>query len=263
MKKIILSIVSLLTALALTSCFEAETTIHLKKDGSGTLVKELRLGKKMLQIPAEDLKKMFSEAEKDARDAAMIAKMGEGVTFAKFEPNKDGDAKGWRTTYHFEDINKLRVSFDLDMEMEMELADPDSAKVTENDVKPFCTFDYNDGVLTITPTPQPKDNAEAAGINRKEPGEQELGMMKAMLDGMKVVFKVTMEPGIAETNATHRDGDTITLFDYDVCEVLTDPENTKKLGALDQENPEKNLGLLKNLKGSKAEMKPQVTVKLK
>ena len=44
MKRLALPFVSLLTAFALPSCLQQATTIHLNKDGSGTLVEETTLG---------------------------------------------------------------------------------------------------------------------------------------------------------------------------------------------------------------------------
>ena len=47
MKRILLPFVSLLTALALPSCLQQATTIHLNKDGSGTIVEETTFGAQM------------------------------------------------------------------------------------------------------------------------------------------------------------------------------------------------------------------------
>ena len=50
MKKTLLAMASALISLVLPGCFQNETTIHLNKDGSGTLVEETRLGGQMLAM---------------------------------------------------------------------------------------------------------------------------------------------------------------------------------------------------------------------
>ena len=81
MKKILLAMASAVTALVLPGCFQSETTIHLNKDGSGTLVEETRLGAQMLAMmdqmaaglgggekaKADPVKQMFSDEK--ARNA--------------------------------------------------------------------------------------------------------------------------------------------------------------------------------------------------
>ena len=122
MKKLLLAATSALIALALPGCLQNETTIHLNKDGSGTVVDETLLGAQMLAMldqmaagfggggadkPKDDpIKQMLSEDKAKKR----AAELGEGVSYVKSEPLDKNGAKGARTTYAFKDINKLKVS---------------------------------------------------------------------------------------------------------------------------------------------------------
>ena len=125
MKRPILFLASIISALSLTSCLQNETTIHLNKDGSGTLVEETTLGAQMMammdQMSAlggiapgagggadkkDPVAEMFSEEKAKAR----AAKLGEGVTLEKNETIDKKGNKGGRATYHFADINKLKIS---------------------------------------------------------------------------------------------------------------------------------------------------------
>src|SRR5687768_5492094 len=102
MKRFFLSWASVVAACFTTSCFQNETTVHLNKDGSGTLVEETRLGGQALEMLAQfsQLGGAAPGAEKKDPLADMIspdkakvraAKLGEGVTFVKVEPTeKDG-----------------------------------------------------------------------------------------------------------------------------------------------------------------------------
>ena len=271
MKQILLASASILVALVLPGCLQSETTIHLNKDGSGTLVEQTTLGAQMLAMmdqmaglgggdakPKDPIAEMFSPEKAKARAATL----GEGVTFEKSEPVEAGGGKGARTTYKFADINKLKIAPGEGMKniSPMGAAAPATAKSEP------VAFKFADGTLTIgmpeTDKPeadkQPKPDAQDAAQN-----PQMEAMMKQMLGDMKVSFKVVIEPGIAETDATNRDGNTITLMEMEMGKLLEKPETLKKLSAADQENPEATMELLKGLDGVKMETKKQVTVKLK
>ena len=276
-KKPLVILLATASALALSSCFQHETTIRLKKDGSGTLVEENRMSGQMLEMmnqfagglggedakPQNPLKDMLSEDKAKER----AAELGEGVTLEKIEPVTVGASKGARATYHFADINKLRVSTDDSVkQMNKPEGLPGEEKPKTPKKKPIV-FNYKDGVLTIVPNndknderPGAADKAEAAE-NLDNP--EAMAMMKQMFADMKVSIKLVAESGIAETNATYRDGDTITLMEMDMNKLMEKPENLKKFGEIDQQNPAAAMEALKGIDGVKAEVKPEVTVKLK
>lgn len=257
MKKYILSITSLLVALCLNSCFQQETTVHLKKDGSGTITSDVRLTKQMLAMPAEDLKMMLAEAEKSAKQQA--TQFGEGVTFVKFEKINQGDSKGWRSSYRFEDINKIKVRHDCEM-----TSNEGGPIVIENEK--LITFKYSDGNLTIRPNMDKEadkgNKPDAAAGGEKLPDEV-AAPMKAMLGELKYSIKLAVDPGISDSNATHRAGNTITLLEVDMSKVLEKDENIRKLRAVDEKDKSAALQALRGVDGVKMETKPEITVKLK
>jgi hypothetical protein len=264
------------SALALSSCFQHESTVHLKKDGSGTLVEETRMGGQMLEMmsqfagglggedakPQDPLKDLLSEDKAKKR----ATELGEGVTLEKIEPVTVGTSKGARATYRFADINKLRISTEDSMKG---VAAPGGLPEEEKpraESKPIV-FNYKDGVLTIVTNndknaekPDAEKKAEAAQ-NLEDP--QAMAMMKQMFADMKMSVKLVVDGGIEETNATHREGDTITLMEMDMNKLMEKPENFKKLGEVDQNDPAAAMEALKGIDGVKVEVKPEVTVKLK
>lgn len=273
MKKHILSIASLLAIISLNSCLQHEMTINLKKDGSGTLVEETRMSAMMLSmtgsIPSSDedgkeeaeandpIKNLLSEerAKKRAKE------LGEGVTFVKAEPVTLGTHKGARITYRFDDINKLRISADDGMDnMNSEMEASDEVK---NDKKQMV-FNYKSGVLSIQP--QLHDDGKKPADNNEAPKEQtaeEMAMMKQMLTDMKFSMKLVIDSGIAETNASHHEKNTITIMEMDMNKMLEKPENMKKFTALDNGSPSDALKTMNNIDGIKVETKPEITIKLK
>lgn len=263
------------TALALSSCFQHETTINLKKDGSGTIVEETRMSGQMLAMMAQ-FAAGFGAEEGDAQDPVKdmlseekakkrAAELGEGVTVEKIEPVTVGTSKGARVTFRFEDINKLRVSTDNAMSMMSDTMPGEAVEEAATGEQPI-TFKYKDGTLVIsTNIDAPKDKADAEKTEEDADDDLEEGMemMKQMFADMKISMKLVVEPGIAETNATHRDGDTIILMEMDMNKLMENPDNLKKFGAIDGEDPAAAMEAMRGIDGVKAELKPEVTVKLK
>jgi hypothetical protein len=276
MKKSLIAMASALVSLVLTGCFQNETTIHLNKDGSGTLVEETKLGAQMLammdQMAAgfgggggakeDPMKEMFSEEK--ARKRA--AELGEGVTFEKSEAVEANGAKGGRVTYKFKDINKLKVSTSDGMKNASPMGDMPGAPAAKKG-EPIA-FAYADGKLTIKmPEPGQADaadspSAEEAGVPDMNSPEAE-AMMKQMFADMKMSLKLVVDSGIAESNATHKDGNTITLMEVDFGKLVENPEDFKKLQKVDQKNPAAAMDQLKNIKGVKFETQKEVTVQVK
>ena len=273
MKRHILSIASLLAIISLNSCLQHETTINLQKDGSGTLIEETRMSAMMLAMTsgiASSIEEGKEEAEADVpfkdllseeRNKKRAKELGEGVTFVKAEPVTLGTHQGARITYRFDDINKLRISGDDGMsKMNSEMEAPDDAK----DDRKHMVFNYKNGVLSIQPKldedgEKPADKNEAP----KEQTAQEMAMMKQMLTDMKVSMKLVIDSGIAETNASHHENNTITIMEMDMNKVLEKPENLKKLTDLDNESPAEAMKTMSQINGIKVETKPEITIKLK
>lgn len=270
MKKSLLLLASALITLVLPSCFQSETTVHLNKDGSGTLVEETRLGTQMMAMmdqmaglggPAgeDPMKKMFSEEKAKARATSL----GEGVTFEKSESIEADGAKGARTTYRFKDINQLKVSTEDSMKSMSPMGDMGAAA---NKTAPIA-FTYADGKLTVK-MPEP-DKPEASDANDDDSEEPDMdspeaqAMMKQMLGDMKVSLKLVIEPGISETTASHQDDKTITLMEMDMGKLVENPDNLKKLTSVKQDDPAAAMEAFKGVDGVKFEAKPEITVTLK
>ncbi len=266
MKRIFL-ILSSIGALLLQSCLQNEVTITLNKDGSGTLVEETTFGEQVLTMLAQfgalgggedPLADLISEEKAKERAAAL----GEGVTFEKAEAVERGKNKGGRVTYRFADINAIRISPGDGMKSMSPGGDLGAA--AEDAQKPI-TFQYGDGKLTIKmPRPEKEDlPGDTVDIADGLANPQMEAMIKEMFADMKVSMKLVIEPGIGETNATHRDGNTITLMELEFGELLKNDDTLKKLTQIDQSDPTAALAMLKVVDGVKFEVNEEVTVTFK
>lgn len=269
MKRIILSLVAAAAALALPSCLQNETTIHLKKDGSGIIVEETVFGAQMMAMlgqmaafgaPGDDpLADLVSEEKATER----ASQFGEGVTFVKAEKIERNGGQGARITYAFKDISSVRIAAGDAAKAAM----PDlggAALAAAEEADPI-TFAYADDKLTINlPQPKPAEGEAAGGENiplsEEEANPEMEAMIKQMLGDMKIALRVLVEPGIAATNATHRDGNTITLMEMDMGKLIEQEGALRKLGTLDQANPQAALEAIKTIDGVKMETETTVTV---
>lgn len=250
----------LLAALALPSCLQNETTMTLNKDGSGTVVEETYLGAKMLEMMTQfaqpgqpdPVEEMFSEDKAKTK----AEKMGEGVEYVKTEIiDKDGK-KGAIVHYKFADINKLKVSPSGAVDNMTEQADEQDEKKDES-----VSFSYADGKLKVITPPTDFEDMNMGDEGAENP-EMET-MMKEMMADMRLTLKLKIADGIASTNATHTEGDTITLFDVEVGKMFAQKAELKKIGETGKTDKEAAKAAFSKLDGIKIETKEDVTVTLK
>lgn len=254
-KKLMALAGAMLALVGLSGCLEMESVISLKKDGSGTMTETVSIGAQMAGMMqmgggAEGAEDPFADFGEDA--AKEKAKTyGEGVEFVSSKKEEKDGGFTFTTVYKFADINT--VVYEPGQMM-------NNGEDEETDEEPVKMFSYKDGVLTIeVPDPSGEDFA----MGDEEMGEEEMAMMAPMMAGMKVTAKLVVEDGIAETNATFRDGDAITLMAMNFDELL---KNEGGLGAMKKLDVEDRAAFTKavgELKGFDMESKEKVSVKLK
>lgn len=256
-------------ALLMTGCIEHHVTISLNKDGSGTITEETLLGAQMLAM-IEQMGALGGEAGEvpdptadmvDREKAEATAKkMGEGVTVEKVEKIDKAGSKGGRIVYAFKDINKVKYGFGEGLDdMGPGGAEEPAPEAAEKPMK----FVYKDGVLTLKNEGMEADKPEAGDAPEPEVDPAQLAQAKQMMGGMKMSIRLTFPGGIAETNATHRDGDTVTMMEMDMGKLLEDPEAFAKLQKEEPESPAAMAEILKGVKGMKVETNEELRVKLK
>ncbi len=263
MKKQILGLLASIAALfGMSGCLEVEQTLSLKKDGSGTITEEIVMGAQLVAMlegglggaggenPFEDM----HDVEKYKKQAATY---GEGVKYSKMEKIARNGGKGVKVTYTFEDINKVKYSPGSAMD--------DLNKQGEKGEKETpITFAYAGGVLTVTMPDPPKE--EDGGAVAAAPADAAAeAMIMQMFKDMKIGARLIIEPGIANSDATHqdKDGKAITLMEINFNEILKNPDGIKALKEIDKGSRAQMEKALKGVKGVKFETKEKVVVKLK
>lgn len=231
------------------------------------------------------------------------ASYGPEVRYQRHEMNKNAEGwDGYLVVYEFDDITKLKFDPNNPPGPLSELAkmDPDALAKASADVpeEAMMHFAMTDGVLTVNTGVTEETIAKIAEMGEGGPGggggipggppeidggaapvdgageaevmnEAAMGMAAAMLQGMRMAFFLRIQPGIAETNASHVKGNFITLSDMKPAEMMTDPkflEMAKKSEALKGQAPDEAaikemLESLKALEGVTIETQEKITVK--
>lgn len=253
---------SAISLFGLSSCLQVESTIAINKDGSGTITEITMLGdqmKTMIEAAAaqggaegqDPMAEMVTKAKAEADKRAKS--MGEGVTVASVEKIKADGKMGMKTIFKFADINKLNYA----AEGAMGSADAPGEEAKKDD--DATTFKLVDGTLTIIQK-QPKADANAADAEEEEMDPQALAMMQGMMQDMRITTQIKIASGIEQTNATHVDGNVITLADIQMGKILANPE---KLKALQSGDFDKIKAAMKGVDGVKFEEKENISVKFK
>ena len=250
MKKYILTLPLIALSLLASSCLQHHVEISLNKDGSGIITEETSFGAQMLamlgQAPGgadEAIAGMIAEAK--ATSAKKAAVMGEGVTLKSVEPIKDGGRKGTVVTYAFKDINKLKYEAGGEIGGGMG-GEEEEIVAPENPIQ----FSYKDGTLTMVNEEPEKDGAEEpAEGGDEEMSDQELAMAKQMMGDMRISIKLNFPGGIAKTNASHVDGNKVTIMDMPMGKLLENPEKFKELNKAQPETPAEMIKILDGVEG--------------
>jgi hypothetical protein len=267
MKRILRALLVVAATLGLSACLEMKSVVTVNKDGTATVEEIALLGAQLKAMlgslgaqpaadgqpnPADGLKDMVPDK---AKAEARAKELGEGVTLKSHEEITTPDGKsGVKVVYAVADVNKLKYA-------------PFNAKDKDSGTAKPMTFALAGDTLTITQPPdgdKPKTPAEKPQIP-KEQLQAQMAMMKPMFAGMRMTMQVKGGSGIASSDATHLEGDTVTIVDMQIDKLLDKPE----LFGQFMEATEKNMTqseaaeMFKGVDGVKVEGKKAVTVKLK
>ncbi len=276
MEKIKLVAVAIFLLLFLSGCFQIERVINVNKDGSGTIEETVLMSQEfinqMKQMAASfgggEIEENEDESEyHDVDDLKKDAlKMGEGVKYVSSKPMEKDGKLGYFVIYSFDDITKIKIDENP--------ADNMMGSTGMGEEKEDMHFKFKKGKtseLTII-FPQVDDEQD---INEEEfeyveeveevssVSDEDTKMMKAMYDGMKISVKVIVDGKIVDTNATHKDGNVITLSEMDFDVIMNNEEAFQALSGSKEATDEEMKKSMQEFKGFKADMNEEVVIKFK
>jgi hypothetical protein len=269
-----------LVLICLVGCIQVTTIIKVRPDGSGTIEETLLISKAAMQQIEEATKEMTAQMggqpgggqisggfdvldENELRKSA--SEMGQGVTYVSSKKIRTKDAEGYRATFAFSDINKVR----LDTSPSDKTPSPAGMGAEGGADDSVATFRFNQGppavLMVMLPEELTSDNLKPPELPDTLPADdpQMASMakeMEEMFKDMKVNIALEVEGNIVSTNATHREGSKITLMEVDFGKLLENEEALKKVNQLEPKNAAEAKKLLKDIPGIKVEFNPQLRV---
>lgn len=265
-------VIAVVTVL-LAGCFQVTTVVRVNPDGSGTVAETMLLSKKLVDQMNEMARSFAVEGGPPPKQielfepdklAARAAKMGEGVSYQSGEKTETGDYTGYMAVYAFSDINSLRLSNKSN--------DSGDGSKTVNPHAPPAVFHFTGGVpaTLIIEMPNEKRTApehdgsskkhDPAAVAESDLSEDQAQQIVEMFKGMRMTLAVEMNGCIVETNASYRDGNRITLVDFDLAQLTSSFPQLEKLNNLQGGSLAEVKELLKTFPGMKIDLNERVKV---
>lgn len=220
----------LVSVVLLSGCLQSQTTVMVGRDGAGQVERTFVMKHEIVEMlagmsgsTAEDFE-LYEDGELEEEAASM----GPGVTLASVEPINSRFGRGYKATFVFDDINELRVNQNPGDAMPTEGAGGGEEAV---ELVTFSLQRGNPAVLTVTMPQSDMEEGDQPDMGEmgEGPSQEELEQMTEFYRDMRIGFSVEVMGSIVNTNATFRDGNTITLMDMDFNQILEDPEATQRL----------------------------------
>lgn len=259
----------LLTAVLFTGCLEVNTTIHLNKDGSGTLEESVLMSSQVIEMISAFAASFDSTGTdtasfslfKEDQLIADTAKYGSGVSYVSGKEVKQDGKEGYNVVYAFKNINDLRVNQNPNSKIDME-----GVEFEEDSAHEFLHFDFNPGTpseLTIKlPSMNDQDvSNEAPSQDTASANTEGMDELLKLMKGMRIVLTLDVNGNIKQTNASYVNGSSITLFDINFDDLLENPEKLKMFKQQNPKNLEEIKKIVENLPGVKVELNNPINIK--
>jgi hypothetical protein len=230
-------------------CIQAQRTIKVNADGSGTVVDTTKLIG--MAAAMKDMGESTSAQGKINKEAAVKKKaLAQGLTYVSTETTADGAEK---VTYSFKDITKASIGASPAFP---DKGDDKEAAAKKDDPLTFrLAKSGNKSVLTVVvPKDKPIEKKPDATAPKKksspEEEKQAMAMMKGMMAGLKIATVVEVNGTIVKTTSPHpAQGSTLTLMEIDFDQLGED--GFKRLSELEDSAGPPSPEQLKGLKGVK------------
>jgi len=241
MRRLAIALVTALSALS-AGCFQSETVIRVKADGTGTIEQTNLANKEMLGMAAGMAKQAAQQSGADpgktpsldnigdlfdeAKIREQASSFGLGVRYVSSAPAVAGGLSGVKATFAFDDVRLLNLnnrqgSATPTPQLRFEL---DRAEAGGSTLR----IRLPDGRSTAAEAAP--DAAPAAP--RPDLPPEALAMVRNMFKGAKVDVAVEVEGAIVTTDGPKRDGSRVTVFGVDFEQLLSDPAKFSALQAM-------------------------------
>ncbi len=275
---------ALLLAVASGACVEFEQLIKVNKDGSGELIRSVRISESFVEtMSQEGPEPSAAEVEEGLAQMEEAFKsdpgtLGAGVRFVDVEtiPAAEGSKlplAGFVFRYEFDDISSLDFSALPDMGQaggmaggEGETSDEDrlAFRFSSKGKKSTVSAVFFESEEQMRAEFEDLDMSEAVESGTDEMADAMLEMMKEMLAGFRIKVAMEVAGKVTSTNAAVIDGNTVTLIEVDFDRLFEQEDKLAGLQGLEGEPSLAQLGLvLQDVDGLTFPMTPEVSVEFK
>ena len=258
----------------LSGCLEMHTVITVNKDGSGLVEENIFIGKEIIKM-FKEFAAAFADSTQPQQEfnlfeeekiKAKTSDYGEGIEFVSMENIVTDEREGYQAIYKFKDLNKVKVNQDPSDEMPMAEPKEGSEKTNEYVFFKFITGNPNRIVFKLPDeTKKEEENTkqiktdDTTATNVEADSSDFESMVKFMKD-MKAKFEIRVDGKITRTNATHVDGNTVTLFDIDFAQLISDKEKLEEFKKFNPNSFEEVKKLVSGIPGIKVELNKEVFI---
>ena len=258
----------------LSGCLEMHTVITVNKDGSGLVEENIFIGKEIIKM-FKEFAAAFADSTQPQQEfnlfeeekiKAKTSDYGEGIEFVSMENIVTDEREGYQAIYKFKDLNKVKVNQDPSDEMPMAEPKEGSEKTNEYVFFKFITGNPNRIVFKLPDeTKKEEENTkqiktdDTTATNVEADSSDLKNMVKFMKD-MKAKFEIRVDGKITRTNATHVDGNTVTLFDIDFAQLISDKEKLEEFKKFNPNSFEEVKKLVSGIPGIKVELNKEVFI---
>lgn len=273
MKHLIRLFVAFGFAVLVSGCIEMHTIITVKKNGSGTVEENIFIGKEIINM-FKDFAAAFADSTQPQEDFNMFeedkikaktSEFGEGIEFVSMKNIKTDEKEGYTAIYKFKDLNKVKVnqnpSDEIPMADQAETGEPKNEFVYFKFIKGKpnrIEFKLPEGKKEDKSSEEVK--ADETSESNEPPDSAEVERMIKFMKDMKAKIEIKIDGKITNTNATHINGNTITLFDINFGELISDKEKFESFQKLNPDSFEEVKKLVKDIPGIKVELNNEVFV---
>ena len=275
MRKLIFLFNIIFLSVLLAGCLQVDTTINLKKDGSGTINEKVLMSKTFVNMMKEFAMAFQDSATSEEEEFSLFkdediisdaTEYGDDVKYLSHSFISNDEWEGYEAIYSFDDISKIRIQPDPDSKVAMSEDETGSEDEGEYYFFKFMKGDVSELIIDRPEIEFNKDSQEEESSSEEvtEQNEDELGEEALkMMDGMKINIAVKIDGEISSSNATYVDGSTITLFQMSLGEMMKDKEAFKEFQNKEPKNIEEMKQFIEKFPGMKIEIQKPVSVKFK
>jgi hypothetical protein len=275
--KIILSVFLTAVLLLFSGCIEITTLIRLDNNGGGTLEETVLINKDIADMIRQFAESMPPDSGEEAEEFSLFDEedlrsqalsFGEGVEYVSGKPLQEDNKEGFSAIYSFSSINNLKINQNPNSKIPIEAIEEENEEVEEEMVD-FEFIKGNPAELRITfVEPVVEDTTEfdkdtSIVVKDSTVSDTTFNQVVNMMKDMKITLELETSGEVVETNATHRTGNRITLFDIDFNQLLSDTVKLEQFKNAEPQSFEQFKDLVKDIPGIKVELNQPVIVKFK